>query len=73
MATGRGVASLTAGGRPPLEADLVIAGGAARVVRVAHGVSSWNGGRRPWRSVLDPRAAGWLGSACGASGWTPIC
>jgi len=55
-----------------LEAGLVMAGGAAIVVRVALGVSSWNGGRRLWGGVFDPRAAGRVGSACGASWWTSL-
>ena len=49
-----------------------MAGGAAIVVRVALGVSSWNGGRRLWGGVLDLGGAGWLGSACGSSWWTSI-
>jgi len=42
---GEGRASPSGGRGPPLEADLVMAGGAAIVVGVALGVSSWNGGR----------------------------
>jgi len=42
---GEGLASPSGGRRPPLEADLIMAGGAAIVVRVALGVSSSNGGR----------------------------
>ena len=49
-----------------------MAGGAAIAVRVALGVSSWNGGRRLWGGVLHLRVAGRLGSACGASWWTSI-
>jgi len=45
LLAGEGRASPSGGRGPPLEADLVIAGGAAIVVGVALGVSSWNGGR----------------------------
>jgi len=69
---GEWLASPSGGGGPPLEADLVMAGGAAIVVRVALGVSSWNGGRRPWGGVLDPWVAERLRSACGAPWWTSI-
>ena len=55
-------------GRLPLEGDLVIAGGAASRVRVALGVSSWNGGRRPCGRVLDPCAVWGAGSLRGTSG-----
>ena len=41
-----------------MEADLVMAGGAAVVVGAALGVSSWNGGRRPWGGVWDPGLQG---------------
>ena len=44
---GEGLAGPSRGGGRPLEADLDIAGGAASGVRVALGVSSWNGRRRP--------------------------
>ena len=40
QAAGEGLAAPSGGGGPPLEADLVIAGGAAS------GVASWNGWRR---------------------------
>jgi len=43
-----GLALPTGGGRVPFEADLVIAGGAVTVERVALGVSAWNVGSRPW-------------------------
>jgi len=46
-----------------------MAGGAAIVVRVALGDSSWNGGRRLWGGELDPRAERRLGSAWGTSWW----
>ena len=69
---GEGLASPSGGGGPPLQADLVMAGGAAVVVRVALGVLSWNGRRRLWGGVLDPGAVGRLGTACGASWWTSI-
>jgi len=49
-----------------------MARGAAIVVRVALGVSSWKGRRRLWGGVLDSRATGRLGTACGASWWTSI-
>jgi len=52
--TGEGLGSPSGGERPLLEADLVMAGGAAMVVRVALGVSSWNGRRRPCEGGLGP-------------------
>jgi len=55
---GEGLASPSRGGRQPMEADLVMAGGAAVVVGAGLGVSSWNGGRRPWGEVWDPRQQG---------------
>jgi len=71
-AAGEGLASPSGGGGPPLEADLVIAGGATSEVRVALGVSSWNGGRRPCGGVLDLRVD-WGGRLLrGLSGWTSI-
>jgi len=69
---GEGLASPSGGGGLPLEADLVMAGGAAIVVWVALEVSSWNGGRRLWGGVFHLRDAGRLGSACGSSWWTSI-
>jgi len=56
------------GGGPSLEADLVIADRAASEVRVALGVSSWNGGRRPGSGVWDPCVDWGSGSPRGSSG-----
>jgi len=55
-AAGEGVAAPSGGNRAPLEADLDMAGRTAGVVRVALGISSWNGGRMSCGGVLDPCA-----------------
>lgn len=55
-----------------MEADLVIAGGAASVVQVALGVSSRNGGRRPYGGVQDLHWEWGSGTLRGGFGWTSV-